>query len=287
MTILATDGAELFYQIVGKGEPCLVLHGGPGIDHTSLRPWLDPLGEHAQLVFLDQRGNGRSTMRPGEIPDFKQLCADADALRTAVGAERVALLGHSFGGFVALEYALRYPERVRHLILVDSAPSFDYGEEIKENIARRELSEETLAAVSAPPPSSDAEFGAMWRAVLPLYFHHYDASLAKQTFAETVYRAAAAAWGSALFASYNVVTRLGAINAPTLVVVGEDDLICPPRQARRLQAGISGAQLVPIPGCGHFPFVERPDEFLAVVRRWLIQHGARGRRAGAQAGVAV
>lgn len=287
MATLATDGAELFYQVLGNGEPCLVLHGGPGIDHSSLRPWLDPLGEHVQLVFLDQRGNGRSTMRPGETPDFGQLCADVDALRAALGAERIALLGHSFGGFVALEYTLRYPERVSHLILVDSAPSFDYGEEIQANIARKELSEATLAAVSAPPPSSDAVFGAMWRAVLPLYFHRYNASLAEQAFAETVYRAAAAAWGSALFASYNVVARLGAIDVPTLVVVGEDDLICPPSQAMRLQAGISGAQLASIQGCGHFPFIERPDAFLTTVQRWLAQRAAGERRAGARAGVVV
>lgn len=281
MATLATDGGELFYHVVGEGQPCLVLHGGPGIDHTSLRPWLEPLGDRLQLVFYDQRGNGRSTARLGETPDFEQLCADANALHKALGAGRVALLGHSFGGFVALEYALRYPERVSHLILVDTAPSFDYGDEIQANIECKELSEETLAAVSSPPPSSDAAFGAMWRAVLPLYFHRYDPTLAERAFATTVYRAAAAAWGGALFTTYNVVSRLGAIRAPTLVLVGDDDAICPPSQAQRLAAGIPDSQLEIISGCGHFPFIERPDEFVTAVQRWLARRGLGPRRLSA------
>ncbi|MBI1876859.1 MAG: alpha/beta fold hydrolase [Chloroflexi bacterium] len=128
------------------------------------------------LVYFDHRGNGRSGRPPGETLTFDHLCRDAEALRASVSAERVALLGHSLGGFVALEYTLRYPERVSHLILMDSAPSFDYGEEIEANIQRKQPAPEVLAAASAPAPSSDAEFGQMWRAVLPLYFHCYEAA---------------------------------------------------------------------------------------------------------------
>ena len=94
---------------VGEGLPCLLMHGGLGFDHTCLHPWLDPLGDVMRLVYYDHRGNGRSGRPPSETIIFEQLCSDADALREHLGFEEVCVLGYSFGGFVALEYALRYP----------------------------------------------------------------------------------------------------------------------------------------------------------------------------------
>jgi proline iminopeptidase len=271
MAIATLTDTELFYHIVGTGLSCLIVHGGLGLDHTYFRPWLDPLGDRLQLVYYDQRGNGRSSRALNEALTFDQLCRDADALRACLGLQRMALLGHSLGGFVALEYALRYPERVSHLILVDTAPSFDYGQEIEANIQRQHPSAEVLAAASAPAPSSDAEFGQMWRTVLPLYFHRYEAELAEAAFGQTIYSAAAAAGSNALFAVYNVVPRLAEIQVPTLVVVGDDDFVCPPSQARRLQVGLPHAQLALLPACGHFPFIECAGAFEAALRSWLTQ----------------
>ncbi|MBI1876860.1 MAG: alpha/beta fold hydrolase [Chloroflexi bacterium] len=86
-----------------------------------------------------------------------------------------------------------------------------------------------------------------------------------------IYSASAAAGSGALFAVYNVVPRLPEIQVPTLVVVGDDDFVCPPSQARRLQAGLPQAQLVILPGCGHFPFIECPAAFETALRSWLDQ----------------
>jgi proline iminopeptidase len=261
----------LFYQRLGSGQPCLVLHGGFGLDHTYLQPWLDPLADRFQLVFYDQRGNGRSDPAPCASITFEQLCADADALRALFGVERIALAGHSLGGFVALEYALRYPARVSHLLLIDTAPSFDYGAEIMANVEARQPTPEVLEAVSAPPPATDAEFARLWHAVLPLYFHRYTADPAASAFARTHFRAAAAACNDGLFAGYDVSSRLAEIQAPAWVVAGEDDFVCPPSQARRLHAGLAHAHLTILPACGHFPFLERPNDFAAALRAWLAQ----------------
>src|SRR5437870_3453658 len=119
MPIVEVNGTSLFYVDVGSGIPCFVMHGGLGFDHTYLHPWLDPLSEVLRLVYYDHRGNGQSGRPAAETLTFDQFGDDADALRQRLGLERMAVMGHSFGGFIALAYALRYPKRVTHLTLVD------------------------------------------------------------------------------------------------------------------------------------------------------------------------
>jgi len=81
MPVVSLNGTELFYLEHGAGQPCLVMHGGLGADHTGLHPWLDPLGDVVRLVYYDHRGNGRSGRPPLETLTYAQLAADADALR--------------------------------------------------------------------------------------------------------------------------------------------------------------------------------------------------------------
>ena len=120
---------HLFYIRSGTGVPCLVMHGGLGLDHTYLRG-LDIVSDVLHLVYYDHRHNGRSGRPPLESVTHAQLADDAEGLRQYCGFGKVAVLGHSYGGFIALEYALRYPDSVSHLILLDTAPVYNYGEEI-------------------------------------------------------------------------------------------------------------------------------------------------------------
>ena len=114
------------------------------------------------LVYYDHRGNGRSGRPPSETIIFEQLCSDADALRKHLGFEEVCVLGHSFGGFVALEYALRYPERISHLILLDTAPTLDYGAEIEANARCKGATQEQLEALDASAEEK-AESWRLWK----------------------------------------------------------------------------------------------------------------------------
>lgn len=127
---------NLFYVTAGEGLPCLVMHGGLGFDHTYLHPSLEPLGDTLHLIFYDHRGNGRSGRPDKETMTHVQFAADTDALANHLGFDKMAVIGHSYGGFIALEFALRYPQRLSHLILLDTAPTFNYYEEIIENALR-------------------------------------------------------------------------------------------------------------------------------------------------------
>jgi proline iminopeptidase len=102
---------------------------------------------------------------------------DADSLRVHLGFEKVAVLGHSFGGFIALEYAMRYPERLSHLILPETTPTFDYGEEVEANARRKGATAGQLEALEASA-DNNAEFWQLWKLIESLYFHTFDADIA-------------------------------------------------------------------------------------------------------------
>jgi proline iminopeptidase len=116
---LAVRGISLYTRVEGQGAPIVFMHGGPGVDHSTLLS-LRPLSATNTLVFYDHRCNGRSSWPEIATMTWDNLTADADALRDTLGFETWAVCGHSFGGMVALEYAFRYPHRLSHLILVDT-----------------------------------------------------------------------------------------------------------------------------------------------------------------------
>lgn len=268
MPVAHLNGTELFYVEVGEGLPCLVMHGGLGFDHTCLHPWLDPLGEEMHLVYYDHRGNGRSGRPPLETLTFEQFCSDADALREHLGFEKIAVLGYSFGGCIALKYALRYPEHLSHLILLDTAPTFDYWEEVKANARRKGATPEQLGALEASV-DNEAEFWNALKLTEPLYFHTFDADLAERVLGTTIISVEASKAGQAIQEEWDLTARLSEISAPTLILVGRDDFICPPSQAKILHERIPNSELVVFERSGHFAHVEEPEAFFDAVRGWL------------------
>ena len=116
---IAIRDVSLFVEVVGHGYPLVLMHGGPSLDHLSLSSFRR-CADQFTLIFYDHRCNGRSDGAPVSSMTWENLTADADALRARLGFDRWAVLGHSFGGHVALEYALRYPDRLSHLVLLDT-----------------------------------------------------------------------------------------------------------------------------------------------------------------------
>jgi proline iminopeptidase len=270
MPAVPINDTHIFYIDVGQGIPTLVMHGGLGQDHTFLHPWLDQLSDMMRLFYYDHRGNGRSGRPDVQSLTFDGFTSDAEALRRHLGFERVAIIGHSFGGFIALEYALRYPDRVSHLILADTAPAIDYAEEIVTNAQARSADPDVLQEFFEPSSYDDIAFTYHMRAIMPLYFHRYDERVADQLVMNKPLSSSAYNRNAALIEEYDVTSRLGEITAPTLILVGEDDFITPPSQALRLQRGIPNSKLVVLPESGHYSHIETPGNFVEAVRKWLV-----------------
>ena len=273
MPIAPLNGTDLFYVELGRGRPCLVMHGGLGFDHTHLRPWLDQLGDTLRLVYYDHRGNGRSGRPSLDTLTYQQFAADAEALRAHLGVEKIGVMGFSAGGAIALHYALSYPDHLSHLILVGTHAAWDYTDEIAANVAGRNPSPEALAVFGASPPATDAEFAQMVEAIMPLYYHRFDPAANRCFLEDVVWSASAYAAYSQALERHDVTARLGEIAAPTLVIVGRDDFITPPAQAERLAGGIPQAELVVLERSGHMPYVEESEVFAAAVRDWLRRTG--------------
>src|SRR5690242_1607144 len=145
---LNIGGGALFYRHIGHGWPTIVLHGGPDFDHRYLLPELDQLADILHLIYYDQRGRGWSA--PDVAPEAVTIASeidDVEGLRTHFGLERVALLAHSWGAVLAMEYAIRCPERVSHLLLMNSAPVC-HGDRLRLRQAR-ELEAADLARMQA------------------------------------------------------------------------------------------------------------------------------------------
>jgi proline iminopeptidase len=138
---------SLFVEVVGRGYPLVLMHGGPGADHWTMLPFRR-LADQFTLVFYDHRCNGRSEGAPVTSMTWENLTADAEALRQKLGFDKWAVLGHSFGGHVALEYALRYPGSLSHLALLDTGGDSRWSRQnAPELLARRGYSPEKVELV--------------------------------------------------------------------------------------------------------------------------------------------
>lgn len=272
--LLAVRDTQLFCEVVGDGQPILTFHGGLGLDHRYLRPWLDPLAESAQIVFFDMRGHGRSAGRDTLAQaDHATLCADADSVRSQLTTGRVVLFGHSYGGFLALEYTLLYPQHIAGLILCSTAASAAHAPAAVAGAAARGMPAPLaeLNRALSEPSSSDAEFAESWHRVLPLYFHRNDPELAASVFADTIFSAEGR--NRAFFdwiGRFDLRERLREIEAPALILSGADDwLMSPQLTGNELEKLLPRAEQAVFERSGHFPFVEEQARFISVTSGWL------------------
>ena len=244
-----------------------MLHGGLGLDHTYLRTAFDALVPDVRAVFLDFRGNGRST---GDADlTMTRLAADVDALRAHLGLGRVALFGHSYGGFVALQYALDHGEHLTHLLVCDSDTRGPAPETMIAGLERLGLEPDLLAAFERPIETT-ADLLEVFDVLEAAYFPHSPPGTARAGLADTIWRAEGSEGGSAALDGWDVADRLGDIAVPTLVMTGADDFMFPPERARLMADALPRAELTVFDTCGHLPNVEAPEAFTSAVRGFLL-----------------
>jgi proline iminopeptidase len=283
--VLTSDRARLHVRDTGSGMPIVVLHGGPDFDHEYLLPDLDRLAGQFRLVYYDQRGRGRSFT--GEGPDDVTIdgeLEDCDRVREWTGSRSVAVLGHSWGGLLAMEYAFRYPERVSHLILMNTAPVSHADMLGLSQAWRASRSPEAAARMTAlrsdpayqrGEPGSDLEYNrihfskALWRPEdLERLIGRFrvgftpDGIVAARAIEESLYRQTLGLEG------YDLMPQLRELRVPTLVIHGDHDFI-PLDIPRHVAAAIPGARLEVVRSCGHFAYFEQPEQVGALITSFL------------------
>jgi proline iminopeptidase len=277
------NGAQIFFDIEGMGlspsgldmtpkEACFVLHGGPGLDHSYFKPWLTPLAETMQLIYVDHRGTGRSERVPLETCTIEQMADDLEELRKLLGIEKVSLLGNSFGGMWALVYATRYPERVSRLILVTTTPSHEFYQAAEKQIEIKATPEQkaTMPSLFEGAVTTDEQFKRWWDVMLPLYFAHWDPVRGEQMIERGIVNPLVAAYMfEKIIPVYDVRPHLGSIHAPTLVIAGRHDWVTPVGESEQLAERIADSQLVVFEESGHMPFIEEQDLFVETVRQFM------------------
>jgi proline iminopeptidase len=275
MTTLKIRDTSLYVEVIGHGPPVVLMHGGPGLDHISLLAF-KALADRHTVVLYDHRCNGRSVGAPSTSMTWDNLTADADALRERLGFERWDVLGHSFGGHVALEYALRYPERVSRLVLLDTAGDARWSQQnAAEVLAGRGYSPRTVAIARRfyAGRIDPKDFLRASMRLVPAYDHRFSVLRLIRELVEGGWRMRtrpeALVYGGRMMRGWSVMGRLGEIHAQTLVLAGRDDFLFPPESQALLAAGIPNARLRIVERAGHNPQAERPVETLAAVADFL------------------
>lgn len=279
------DGVRIFYEPVGaqSSYPLIILHGGPGFDHTEMHPWLDPLSDMFHLIYVDERGQGRSERVNPTTLTLDRFAADITSLARALGLERYAVLGHSFGAFIALAHAIERRDASHYVISGGTASFSKTAVEIQANLDNfepAELREQVAQSWELEPHARTSEdVDRLWRMQAPFHFAHSDTEAYRRYLAasdRTVYAPEVLAYFAAQEYPIEFEDRLGTIKQPVLVIAGDTDRVCTPRAAREMHAGIPDSELVILPSAGHMSFVEQPGMYFAAVRDFFVRHPPRG-----------
>lgn len=289
------NGVMIYYMTVGRGQPLLIVHGGPGASHDYFLPYLLPLARHNKVIFIDERGSGRSQKledRSGYT--IENMVEDIEAVRRALGLGKINLLGHSYGGALVEAYALKYQSNLNHLILGSTWSSTKALNEVfvrmKQNMSPqlRERIDNLEAAglfghgkdYRKTRYTDDYMIAAWGEGYFPyLYQNHPDPNYDPVDNGKMSWDLYREMWGEhgefivdGNLKSVEYTDRLSAIKVPTLILVGDHDE-SDPSMSQVMHDKIAGSKLVIFPKAGHMTFVDQTGMFIKAVDEFL--HGSR------------
>ena len=287
------NGLLIYYLQIGVGEPLVILHGGPGASHEYFLPYLVPLARNNRLIFIDERGSGRS--QKIEDPSgytVDNMVEDVEGVRMSLGLGKINLLGHSYGGVLAQAYALKYQQNLNHLVLCSTFHSTSkmnavFQEQLAAMPAERRHNILALEKAGLYGKGKDYEknrypedyMKAAWgEGYFPyLYQNHPDPNfdpVQQGIMSWDLYREM---WGShgefiidGNLKSVEYADRLGALHVPTLIVVGDHDE-CDRALSSEMNSLIPGSKLAVLPKSGHLTFVDQNGMFLQTVGDFVHQ----------------
>jgi proline iminopeptidase len=264
-----SDGVSLNVEEVGDGFPVIVLHGGPGLDHSSFRPYLDPLGDEFRLLYVDERGQGRSERVDPATLSLDVFARDVDLLAEALELDQFALLGHSFGAIITTKHAIEIGTAAAYAISGGGDSSAALEADVDASLAAMGEAGEPIKASWEQEKSvaTEDELKELLRVQMPFHF----AGDPPPGYAEDTVGTPDVLrhFANIGYGDFDYVPDLHRVAKPTLVIVGAEDRTTTPRAARALHEGIAGSRLVVLPGVGHMSFVETPEPYIEAVTAFL------------------
>lgn len=271
---------ELHVVERGQGSPVLILHGGPGLDHHMFADYLDPLAETYRLLLVDLRAQGRSPATPPSTWTLEQMAADVSPLAEGLGLDEYAVLGHSFGAFVALQHAADFPGAAARTIVSSGLPSTRFLEHIEENLETFEPAELRQQVQSSwereQHVRTQADVSSLLQDQLPFQFRDpFDPKI--QEYAERTRGAVFSPdvlrhFSRQEYGMIEVEDRLEDIPQPVLILAGRHDRTCAVEASELMASAIPEAELVVFEDSAHMTFVEENEAYLEAVRDFLNRH---------------
>jgi proline iminopeptidase len=261
----------------GSGYPLIVLHGGPGLDHHMFGDYLDPLTNEFRLILVDQRAQGLSDICPDETWTLGQMARDVTSLASSLGLDKYAVLGHSYGAFVALQNAVDLPGAASQTIVSSGLPSAKYLESVWKNLEKfepAELREQVTDSWDREKVvKTREEVDSLVHDQLPFQFGNpldprideFEQRTAGGVNSPEVLRF----FANADYGGIEVEDRLDIVSQPVLVLAGRGDRTCVVEGAEAMANGLPNTEFVVFENSGHMTFVEENEKFVRAVREFL------------------
>lgn len=284
------NGAELYYEVLGENneKAIMALHGGPGLgSHAKPKKAFAPLSKDYRLIVYDHRGCGDSSLTPPF--SNKQFASDAEGLRDHLDLGEIVMIGGSYGGFIAQEYAIRHGENLAGFVLRDTAASHKYDDKAREIALAKlpkvkemdldvpHITKKELDKVMDGNVSSNEEFRRIFHGMLPLYvpdLEEFDAEAARERI-ESVpfhYKTHNKTFTDE-FPNMDYTPALPDVDVPALVTVGRHDWITPVEASEEIAELLPDSRLKIFESSGHSPNLDQQEEYLATVRKFLEEIG--------------
>ncbi len=274
---VAISDTRLWVDERGDGYPLIVLHGGPGLDHCMFGDYLDPLTDRYRLIFVDERAQGRSDRPPQNTWTLPRMAQDVVELAQAMDLDRYAVLGHSYGAFVALQNAVDFSGMAAQTIISSGIPSSSFLAHVDHNLAtfeplalRQQVAASWEREKSVQTPEDVAsllhdqmpfQFGDPLSPLIPAYERRTMGAV----YSPDVLRH----FSNEAYGGIEVLDRLPHVSQPTLVLAGRKDRTCSVEAAEAIAQGIPHAELMIFEHSGHMTFVEENELYLTTLRRFL------------------
>jgi proline iminopeptidase len=273
--LVEINGTKLFVKTMGSGEPIVMVHDGPGFNYLYFLPQFKELAKHYKLIFYDQRASGKSS---GDVDSssitMDNFVKDLEGIRQLFGLKKMNLFGHSFGGLIAMNYAIKYPQNLRCLILSNTTPAkASLKNKIYYILSSRTTKKEgnELRKITSSKGYEDKDPATMakfFKLLLAPSFYNRKYADSLNIILPPDNEKKNKLLSLLRLIHYDINFQLQFVKCPTLIITGDYDII-PQEANEEIHKDIKNSTLVTLKHCGHFPFVEDKKEYFNLLENFL------------------